>query len=179
MEAGISSGQHGSGHDPGYRSEARSGSHAFCFCEQVGKAHREPCLLLYFLDRLKAYGNSDPGRCCVAVTEENSYLASHARSYGFLATFLDPPGIKGRYSSLLHFGLLMSALWRFDAADLVSRAVAMRDLCRTAGAQSGAHVGSSIGGKRARGSRQAAVAQHQESAGIHLSYRTARRCQHL
>jgi glucose-6-phosphate isomerase len=72
------------------------------------------------------------GRCCIAVTEEDSYLASHAKSYGFLATFLDPPGIKGRYSSLLHFGLLVSALWRFDVADLVSRAVAMRDLCRTA-----------------------------------------------
>ena len=104
----------------------------FVFANKSGKRIENQVLLLYFLDRLKAYGNSDPGRCCVAVTEENCYLASHARSYGFLATFLDPPGIKGRYLSLLHFGLLMSALWRFDAADLISRAVAMRDLCRTA-----------------------------------------------
>jgi transaldolase/glucose-6-phosphate isomerase len=106
------------------------GSTLFVFANKSGKRIETHSLLLYFLDRLKAQGASDPGRCFIAVTEENSYLASLASSYGFLGTFLDPPGIKGRYSSLIHFGLLLSALWRFDPADLVSRAVAMRDLCR-------------------------------------------------
>jgi glucose-6-phosphate isomerase len=102
----------------------------FVFANKSGKRIENHALLLYFLGRLKTQGNNDPGRCFIAVTEENSYLAAHARSYGFLGIFLDPPGIKGRYSSLIHFGLLLSALWRFDPADLVSRAVAMRDLCR-------------------------------------------------
>jgi glucose-6-phosphate isomerase len=102
----------------------------FVFANKSGKRIENHALLLYFLDRLKAHGSTDPGRHFVAVTEENSYLASHARSYGFLGTFLDPPGIKGRYSSLIHFGLLLSALWNFDPADLASRAEVMQDLCR-------------------------------------------------
>jgi glucose-6-phosphate isomerase len=102
----------------------------FVFANKSGKRIENHALLLYFLDRLKAHGSTDPGRHFVAVTEENSYLASHARSYGFLGTFLDSPGIKGRYSSLIHFGLLLSALWNFDPADLASRAEVMQDLCR-------------------------------------------------
>jgi transaldolase/glucose-6-phosphate isomerase len=102
----------------------------FVFANKSGKRIENHALLLYFLDRLKAHGSSEPGRCFIAVTEENSYLATHAKSYGFLGAFWDPPGIKGRYSSLIHFGLLLSAVWRFDPADQVSRAVAMRDLCR-------------------------------------------------
>ncbi len=102
----------------------------FVFASKAGKRIENQALLLYFLERLRAHGSRDPGRCFIAVTEENSYLASHARSYGFRGAFWDPPGIKGRYSSLIHFGLLLSALWRFDPADLVSLAMAMRDLCR-------------------------------------------------
>ncbi len=102
----------------------------FVFANKSGKRIENHALLLYFLERLKAQGSGEPGRCFIAVTEENSYLASNARSYGFRATFLDPPGIKGRYSSLIHFGLLLSAIWRFDPAELVSCALAMRDLCR-------------------------------------------------
>jgi transaldolase / glucose-6-phosphate isomerase len=105
----------------------------FVFANKSGKRIETHALLLYFLERLKAEGLADPGRCFVAVTEENSYLASHALTYGFLKTFLDPPGIKGRFSSLIHFGLLQSALWRFDPEDLTARALAMRDLCREAG----------------------------------------------
>jgi hypothetical protein len=132
MEAGISSGQHGPLAIRAIDEKLDLGATLFVFANKSGKRMENHVLLLYFLDRLKAYGNSDPGRCCIAVTEENSYQASHARSYGFLAKFLDPPGITGRYSWLLHFGLLMSALWRFDPADLVSPAAAICDLCRTA-----------------------------------------------
>jgi hypothetical protein len=78
---------------------------------------------------LKAQGAADPGRSFVAVTEDGSYLADHASCYGFRAVLLDPPGIYGRYSSLLHFALL-AALWRFDLTDQAARAVAMRDLCQ-------------------------------------------------
>jgi len=104
----------------------------FVFANKSGKRIENHALLLYFLERLKAQGSRDPGQCFIAVTEENSYLASNARSYGFRGAFWDPPGIKGRYSSLIHFGLLLSALWRFDPADLVSLAMAMRNLCQQA-----------------------------------------------
>jgi glucose-6-phosphate isomerase len=86
--------------------------------------------MLYFLNRLKALRVSEPGLHFVAVTEKDSYLAELARNYGFLQTFLDPPGIKGRYSSLLHFGLLSSAIWKYERKTLVSRAIAMREVCR-------------------------------------------------
>jgi hypothetical protein len=66
----------------------------------------------------------------VAVTEESSYLSELAKTYDFLGTFLDPPGIKGRYSSLIHFGLLLSAVWRLDPQELVMRAKATRELCK-------------------------------------------------
>ena len=66
----------------------------------------------------------------MAVTEEDSYLSELAKNYDFLGTFLDPPGIKGRYSSLIHFGLLLSAIWRIDPQELVMRAKSTRELCK-------------------------------------------------
>ena len=68
----------------------------------------------------------------MAVTEDGSYLSELAKNYDFLGTFLDPPGIKGRYSSLIHFGLLLSAIWRLDPQELVTRAKLMRELCKRA-----------------------------------------------
>ncbi len=102
----------------------------FVVASKSGKRIETHALLLYFLNRLKAQGVSDPGRRFVAVTEQDSYLSSLAKDYGFLATFMDSPGIKGRYSSLIHFGLLLSAVWNCDPQAFVSQAAAMRDACR-------------------------------------------------
>ena len=102
----------------------------FVVVEKSGKRIETHALMLYFLNRLKALRVSEPGLHFVAVTEKDSYLAELARNYGFLQTFLDPPGIKGRYSSLLHFGLLSSAIWKYERTTLVSRAIAMREVCR-------------------------------------------------
>jgi transaldolase / glucose-6-phosphate isomerase len=102
----------------------------FVLASKSGKRIETQALLLYFLERLKAQGISEPARRFIAVTEENSYLSELARSCGFLKTFCDPPGIRGRYSSLIHFGLLLSAVGRCDPAVLVSRAMDMRELCR-------------------------------------------------
>jgi hypothetical protein len=65
----------------------------------------------------------------VAVTEDGPYLADYASCYRFRAVRLDPPDIRGRYSSLLHFALL-AALWaiRSDGSD--GACGAMRDLCQ-------------------------------------------------
>jgi hypothetical protein len=66
----------------------------------------------------------------VAVTEKDSYLAELAHHYRFLGVLFDPPGIKARYSSLIHFGLLQAAIWSSEREALASRALAMRDLCQ-------------------------------------------------
>lgn len=102
----------------------------FVVANKTGKRIETQALLLYFLNRLKAQSVRDPGGCFVAVTEEDSYLAAMAKTYEFSGTFLDPPGIKGRYSSLIHFSLLLSSVWNSEPQTLVSRAVAMRDACQ-------------------------------------------------
>ena len=102
----------------------------FVFASKSGKRIETHALLLYFLNRLRAHKPTKPGQCFVAVTEDSSYLAELAKNYDFLGTFLDPPGIKGRYSSLIHFGLLLSAIWRLDPQELVLRAKATRELCK-------------------------------------------------
>jgi transaldolase / glucose-6-phosphate isomerase len=104
----------------------------FVFANKSGKRIETHALLLYFLNRLRMHKRVEPGRCFVAVTEEDSYLSELARNYDFLGTFLDPRGIKGRYSSLIHFGLLLSAIWRIDPQELVVRAKSMRELCKRA-----------------------------------------------
>jgi len=102
----------------------------FVIASKSGKRIETHALLLYFLNRLKAQRISEPARCFIAVTEEDSYLSELAKNYGFLRIFYDPPGIKGRYSSLIHFGLLLSAIWTSEPETFVSIAMAMRDLCR-------------------------------------------------
>jgi transaldolase/glucose-6-phosphate isomerase len=104
----------------------------FVFANKSGKRIETHALLLYFLNKLRTHKAAEPGRCFVAVTEEDSYLAELARNYDFLGTFLDPTGIKGRYSSLIHFGLLLSAVWRLDPQELVTRAKLMREACKRA-----------------------------------------------
>jgi glucose-6-phosphate isomerase len=102
----------------------------FVIASKSGKRIETHALLLYLLDRLKAQKISEPARCFIAVTEENSYLSELANNYGFLEILLDPPGIKGRYSALIHFGLLLSAVWNCEPETLVNSALAMCDLCR-------------------------------------------------
>jgi transaldolase / glucose-6-phosphate isomerase len=104
----------------------------FVFANKSGKRIETHALLLYFLNRLRGHKAAEAGRSFVAVTEENSYLSELARNYDFLGVFLDPPGIKGRYSSLIHFGLLLSAIWRLDPQELMTRAKLMRERCSRA-----------------------------------------------
>jgi transaldolase/glucose-6-phosphate isomerase len=104
----------------------------FVFGSKSGKRIETHTLLLYFLNLLRIHKAQEPGRCFVAVTEEGSYLSELAESYHFLDTLLDPPGIKGRYSSLIHFGLLLSAIWRLDPQELAMRAKATREACKRA-----------------------------------------------
>jgi len=78
-------------------------------------------LLLYFLERLRVLGIHHPARHFVTLTEENSYLGELAGEYNFLDNFLDPPGVHGRYSSLIHFNFFLAALCRSAPGDLLAR----------------------------------------------------------
>ncbi len=101
----------------------------FVFANKSGKHIETHSLLLYFLERLKTLGIHSPARHFVILTEENSYLGEVAGEYDFLDSFLDPPGIHGRYSSLIHFNFFLAALCRLDPNDLLARTQSMRDAC--------------------------------------------------
>lgn len=101
----------------------------FIFASKLGKNLETHSLLLYFLERLKITGIHSPASHIVTLTEENSYLGELAQEYTFIDSFLDPPGIRGRYSSLIHFNFFLATLCRLDSDDLLARTQAMRDAC--------------------------------------------------
>jgi transaldolase/glucose-6-phosphate isomerase len=101
----------------------------FIFVSKTGKNIETHSLLLYFLERLKAIGVPSPARHIVTLTEENSYLGELAREYDFEDAFLDPPGINGRYSSLIHFNFFLGALCQIDLIALLKLTQAMREIC--------------------------------------------------
>jgi len=101
----------------------------FVFSTKSGKNIETHAILLYFLQRLKAAGVSSPGKHFVALTEQDSYLAQLACEYNFNDVFLDPIGIRGRFSSLIHFDLFLSSICRFAPSDLSAQAAAMREAC--------------------------------------------------
>jgi transaldolase / glucose-6-phosphate isomerase len=102
----------------------------FIFASKSGKRIETHALLLYFMNLLKDRGIAQPGRQFVAVSEENSYLASLAGEYKFRGNFHDPPGISGRYSALIHFGLLFAGLSRLAPASILFPTSSMLELCR-------------------------------------------------
>jgi len=101
----------------------------FVFANKSGKPIETHSLLLYFLERLKMMGIHSQAHYFITLAEENSYLGQLAGEYDFLDSFLDPPGIHGRYSSLIHFNFILAALCRLDPSDLLARTQSMRDAC--------------------------------------------------
>jgi len=101
----------------------------FVFANKSGKLIETHSLLLYFLERLKMMGIHFPAHHFITLAEENSYLGQLAGEYDFLDSFLDPPGIHGRFSSLIHFNFFLAALCRLDPGDLLAHTQSMRDAC--------------------------------------------------
>lgn len=101
----------------------------FLIVNKTGKTLETHTLLLYFLERLRLLGTSDPGRQLIAVTEEHSYLRELATQYQFRHLFLDPGGFPGRFSGLIHFSLLLCALCGRDPGPLIAEVKAMKDAC--------------------------------------------------
>ncbi|HKV64243.1 MAG TPA: hypothetical protein VJO16_20215 [Candidatus Acidoferrum sp.] len=107
----------------------------FVFANKAGNQIEIQSLLLYFLKRLKMLGIDSPACHLITATEENSYLGEVAGEYNFLDSFLDPPGIHRRFSSLIHFNGFLTALCRLDPSDLLARTQAMREACWPAAPQ--------------------------------------------
>jgi glucose-6-phosphate isomerase len=61
----------------------------------------------------------------VAITDEGTALAAHARAEHFRDLFINPSDIGGRYSALSFFGLVPSALMGQDISALVAWGLAM------------------------------------------------------
>jgi hypothetical protein len=101
----------------------------FIFVSKSGKNIETHSLFLYFFEKLKGAGVKASARQIVTLTEENSYLGKLAKEYDFIDAFLDPPGISGRYSALIHFNFFLGALCRMDTKDLLARTQAMRQGC--------------------------------------------------
>lgn len=98
----------------------------FLLASKSGKVIETHGLLLYFLERVRTAGSTFPGGNFIALTEEDSYLRSLAAQYQFRNLFVDPPGIPGRFSGLIHFTLLLSALCKRDPATMIREVRAMR-----------------------------------------------------
>ena len=104
----------------------------FIFANKLGKDIDNHALFLFFFEQLKARGVPSPSGHFVALAEESSYLEQLAGAYDFLDRFIDPPGIPGRFSSLIHYNFYLAAAGGFQTDGLMERARAMQEACRNA-----------------------------------------------
>jgi len=104
----------------------------FIFANKLGKDIDNHALFLFFLEQLKARGVPSPPAHFVALAEENSYLEQLAGAYDFIDRFIDPPGILGRFSSLIHYNFYLATAGGFQADGLMERARAMQAACGNA-----------------------------------------------
>ena len=101
----------------------------FLVASKSGKNLETHALLLYFLEKTKCAGMVSPGRNFIAITEKGSYLESVARQNRFREVLLDPAGFRGRYSGVVHFGLLLAGLCRVNPDVVLGSAREMQDRC--------------------------------------------------
>lgn len=101
----------------------------FIFANKTGKHLETHAILLYYMEKLKSCGVVVPAKQFIAVTEQQSYLVELATQYKFFEIFLDPPGISSRFSSLIHFSLLLAAVTDIPTPSLLALSVQMREAC--------------------------------------------------
>jgi hypothetical protein len=80
-----------------------------------------------------------------AITDPGSELEHLARERGFRAVFSGEPSIGGRYSALSPFGIVPAVLMGADAAQILERALEMREACRSGEGNPGYELGSRFG----------------------------------
>ncbi|MEO6834148.1 MAG: bifunctional transaldolase/phosoglucose isomerase, partial [Chitinophagaceae bacterium] len=83
----------------------------------------------YFYKVMEDAGMENVGQNFIAITDAGSPLVKMAEDFHFRRTFLNPPGIGGRYSVLSDFGLVPMALMGVDIRKLMDSAKQMKDSC--------------------------------------------------
>ncbi len=87
----------------------------------------------YFFTRLQTVLNTkDVGNRFIAITDQNTSLATIARKNHFKDVFYGIPSIGGRYSALSNFGMVPSGLMGIDVGKFLSHVEPMRKACSPA-----------------------------------------------
>ena len=81
----------------------------------------------YFFQRVKSETDADPGASFVAITDEGSPLEDLADERGFRKTWLNFPGIGGRYSALSYFGMVPATLMGLPLDEMLQRVAPMEN----------------------------------------------------
>lgn len=102
----------------------------FVLADKAGDRLEDQSLFLYFQHLLTSAVVPNVNRHFISLTEENSFLAGISQGYTFRASFLDPPQILSSYSSLLHFGALLTGLSVIEHQASVLSIRTMRELCK-------------------------------------------------
>jgi hypothetical protein len=101
----------------------------FIFASRARYRLEDQTLFLYFMDKLRRTNASRPLQHFVAATQKGSYLDAMSRGYKFRATFTDPMGILATYTSVRHFGALLTSRSTLEPEAISSAAVAMHRAC--------------------------------------------------
>lgn len=83
----------------------------------------------YFYKLSQEAGVQNVGQNFIAITDAGSPLVKLAEQYHFRRSFLNPPGIGGRYSVLSDFGMLPMALMGLDVRAMMDSALQMKKSC--------------------------------------------------
>jgi len=78
----------------------------------------------------KARKKDTAGENFVAITDPHTPLVDLARERNFRRVFTADPDVGGRYSALIHFGMVPAALMGLDTEQLLARANVMAHACR-------------------------------------------------
>jgi transaldolase/glucose-6-phosphate isomerase len=83
----------------------------------------------YFYEKVKAFKGEKAGENFVAITDPGTPLVQLSRDRSFRRIFLNFADIGGRYSALSYFGLVPAALMDLNIAELLLRALRMKQAC--------------------------------------------------
>jgi len=101
----------------------------FIVASKSGSTLEPNILYQYFYSRLKADGQSQPGKHFLAITDPSSPLLQKAKDLDFMPGPQGVAGIGGRYSALSPFGILPALVMGLDTHKLLESAAAMAHDC--------------------------------------------------
>lgn len=128
----------------------------FLVSSKSGSTIEPNSMYAYFRELVEAVeGTPSAGEHFAAITDPGTVLGQLAQDASFRRVFENFPDIGGRFSVLSYFGLVPAAIAGFDVDKLVSKAMAMSDLCdqaleaqQNAGAWLGAFMAANAGAGR-------------------------------